>query len=151
MKVDWILVFDPAIKRLKHGFAINAHRKFSAHSINTLSRSLKLETRILTSYTRNSNFKTRYSIFKTRYSTFKTRYSTSNTRYSTFKTWYSRLDVSIHSMGLRLAHDDVRTPTTDWRFLTCLESVVSRNPVEIIPANQCEVGPVTSRPVIQRL
>jgi len=46
-------------------------------------------------------------------------------------------------MGLRLAHDDERQPTTaSWsilRLLTCLESVANRNPVEIIPANQREV------------
>jgi len=45
-------------------------------------------------------------------------------------------------------YDDVRRPTTAswsiWRFLTCLESIASRNPVGIITANQCEVARVTS-------
>jgi len=53
-----------------------------------------------------------------------------------------------HVVGLR------RRPTTAswfiWRFLTCLESVASRNQVGIIPANQHEVGRVTSRPVYKK-
>jgi len=49
MKIDRIHVFDPAIKRLKHGFAINAHRKFSTRSINALSRILRLELELLDS------------------------------------------------------------------------------------------------------
>jgi len=38
MKIDRIHVFGRAIKRLKHGFAINAHRKFKPRSLNALSR-----------------------------------------------------------------------------------------------------------------
>jgi len=37
-----------------------------------------------------------------------------------------------------------------WWFLTCLDFVTSRNAVGIIPANQCEVRRVTSRPVHQK-
>jgi len=44
---------------------------------------------------------------------------------------------------LRLAHDDVRRPTTD---LTILSMSRNREPVGVIPANQREVGRVTSRP-----
>jgi len=59
-----------------------------------------------------------------------------------------------HVKCLRLVHDNVRQKTTAswsiWRFLTCLESVASRNPVGIIPANQREVRRVTSRPVYRK-
>jgi len=37
MKIDIIHVFDRAIKRLKHGFVINAHHKFNPRSINAIT------------------------------------------------------------------------------------------------------------------
>jgi len=44
-------------------------------------------------------------------------------------------------MGLRLAHDDVRWPTTVLTILNMsLESVGSSELVEVIPANQRELG-----------
>jgi len=38
MKINRIRVYDRAIKRLKHGFVINAHRKVSPRSLNDLTR-----------------------------------------------------------------------------------------------------------------
>jgi len=108
MKIDRIHVFDPAIKRLKQSFAINAHRKFSTRSINAFSRILILETQILRLETRIFRLQTRTLRLETHSLRLETRIFRLQTQTLRLETRIFRLQTQ--TIGLETRDSNFRNP-----------------------------------------